>query len=129
VAAVRRRRWRPVARRRPATAASARRSDSSGGEPRTTGRRLRTGRARGRDGVREARRGDGVDSGAQSGGLSGRRRAVPTAPLRRKSGAVRHGCVAATRRRCADRRAQRGKRWLTGGPHSSVFSVLKINPG
>jgi hypothetical protein len=45
-----------LAQRRPAMAASAWRSDSSRSEPRTTGRWLRTGRACGRDGTREARR-------------------------------------------------------------------------
>jgi hypothetical protein len=44
-----------LARRKPVTAASAQRSDSSGGEPQTAGRRLKTGRARGQDGAREAR--------------------------------------------------------------------------
>jgi hypothetical protein len=52
-----------------------------------------------------ARRGDGVAriAGVRSGRLSGRRRAVPTAPLRRASGVAWHGRVTATRRRRADR--------------------------
>jgi hypothetical protein len=38
----------------------------------------------------------------------------------------RRGCMAATRRRRADRQARRGKRRLTGGPHSSSFSELNL---
>jgi hypothetical protein len=45
-----------LARCKPTTVESAQCSDSSGGEPWTAGRRLRTRRARGRDDAREARR-------------------------------------------------------------------------
>jgi hypothetical protein len=57
--------------------------------------------------------------------LSGRRRAVPTAPLRR---GVWHGSVAATRRRRVDRWARRRKQRLTGGPLMLVISELKFTP-
>jgi hypothetical protein len=42
--------------------------------------------------------------------------------------ACEHGCVAATRRRRADRQAWRGKRRLTGGSLMSVISELKFTP-
>jgi hypothetical protein len=78
-------------------------------------------------GAREARRRRGADSGeARSERLSGRRRAVPTAPLRHASGATRRGCVVVTQQRRADRWAQCGKRRLTGGPLMSAICVLKL---
>jgi hypothetical protein len=42
--------------------------------------------------------------------------------------AARRGRVAAMRRRGTDRRAQRGKRWLTGGPLMSAISELNLLP-
>jgi hypothetical protein len=75
-----------LARRRLTTAASARHSDSSGASLGQWG----GGFGPGERAVEMAcaRQGEGADSGARSGGLSGRRYAVPTSLLRRASGAA-----------------------------------------
>jgi hypothetical protein len=82
---------------------------------------VQSGRAR-------VRRGDGAaqTAAARSGRLSGRWGAVSTAHLRRASGVAQRGRVAATRQRCTDRQARRGKRRLKGGPHSSAFFELNL---
>jgi hypothetical protein len=111
-----------LARRRPAMAASMRGSDSGGaaldrGGGFGPGRRLWTRRACGRDSTR-MRRGDGADSGARSGGLSGRRRAVLTASLRHASGAVRGSHPATARCQAGLARRAASDRW---DPQVSVF--------
>jgi hypothetical protein len=100
-----------LARRRPGTAESARHSDSSGGEPWIAGWWLRTGRVSGRD---------SVGSGARSGGLSGRWRAVPIVLSRRASGTARGSQAAMARCQVGPPRHAASDRW---DPLISVFRI------
>jgi uncharacterized protein YwlG (UPF0340 family) len=78
----------------------------------------------------EVRRRDGAaqTAGGAVGTAVGMSARVLTVPLRRVSGAVGHGHVAATWRRRADRQAQRGKQRLIGGSLMSAISELNLLP-
>jgi hypothetical protein len=107
---------------------------AAGGEVAEEGVQRCSGPARGRrrrcggsnsvvgTGVREARRGD-------VGSAIGRRAAVGTDTRGPDSAfKARRGRVAAMRRRRADRRAWRCKRWLTGRSLMSAIFELKFTP-
>jgi hypothetical protein len=92
--------------------------------------RLQTGEVASDPGVRavgtaRVRRGDGADSEAWSGGLSGRRRAVPTASLRHASGAARGSHAETVRCQARPARHAASDRW---DPLVSVFQI-KNHPG
>jgi hypothetical protein len=66
--------------------------------------------------------------GSNSGGAVGTLACGPERALKARERCMRHGHVAARGRRRAARQARRGKRRLTGRPHSSVFSELNLLP-
>jgi hypothetical protein len=67
-------------------------------------------------------RGEAVDGGAVGTPARG-----PGSAFKARH-AARRGCVAAMRRRRADRRARRGKRRLTGGPLMLAISEINLLP-